>query len=635
MSEFTKISVIIPVYNAELYLHKCLDSILNQTLQDFEVIFVDDGSTDSSLNILNEYAKTDSRIIVLNQENQGQGNARNLGIANAKGEYIYFMDQDDWIDNNLFEKAYKKGKDFDADIVEVPFIYEFGSKSKISTLKFKMPDNKVFDYKINKNYLFGTSFAGWSRFVKRELIEKENIQFSKYRSLEDFIYTIKAKIYAKKIVSINKQNYHYKVRSDSDLNSKKYYKTESIKALHEVKQLLIDTDLYNKYKKDFTMLTILSLVDTYKCIPDENLNEFLQNSKLLLEKDYKKFLKYLERDNRSFFQRIFCLRNEFKGDNKQKILTIFNRDFIICENMQKSDKKKNWCFLNKDVPRILVHFHLYYHDQIDFYIEKFKNITDCDWDFFVTYVEENEESNKKILELKPDAKLILVENVGYDVWPFISVIKSVNLDEYDYVIKMHTKSQRNDILRFKHILRTGYWWRNELVNTLLKSKHRFRKVLRYFDNKNVGMVFSRLLLQNIKSLHKAYRDVLEDEVNNLDIKTKCRNWCAGTMFIARSDIFKFLQDNNITIEHFPKKMCTGAADSKAHIFEAIFGIEVVESGYEFKPISNGLYDTFCDFIKAEFQQPLQWLFCLTNIGNEKILTIMGIRIKICDIIPKN
>ena len=112
-----QISVIIPVYNVEQYLSKCLESIINQTLQDIEIICINDGSTDNSLQILEEYAQKDSRMIVINQENQGVGVARNKGLEIARGDYIWFVDSDDYVERNGLDYVYEKSKENNADIV--------------------------------------------------------------------------------------------------------------------------------------------------------------------------------------------------------------------------------------------------------------------------------------------------------------------------------------------------------------------------------------------------------------------------------------------------------------------------------------------------------------------------------------
>ena len=126
-----KFSVILPVYNVEKYLRECLESLVNQTLKDIEFICVNDGSTDSSLDILNEYAKKDSRFVIINQHNQGQGVARNNALAVAKGEYVAFVDPDDWVETNMFEELYLKFKETNVDVIQFNFKVCFEKSGEI------------------------------------------------------------------------------------------------------------------------------------------------------------------------------------------------------------------------------------------------------------------------------------------------------------------------------------------------------------------------------------------------------------------------------------------------------------------------------------------------------------------------
>ena len=112
-----KVSVIVPVFNVESYLNESLDSILNQTLKDIEIICINDGSTDNSLDILETYSKKDKRIKIISKENEGQGVARNVGLDNAQGEYISFVDSDDFIKRDMLEKLYNKAENNDLDLV--------------------------------------------------------------------------------------------------------------------------------------------------------------------------------------------------------------------------------------------------------------------------------------------------------------------------------------------------------------------------------------------------------------------------------------------------------------------------------------------------------------------------------------
>lgn len=128
------ISVIVPVYNTESYLKKCIESIINQTFRNIEIILVDDGSTDTSAEILADYALRDNRIIVIHQENQGLSAARNAGMRSAKGEYIMFVDSDDWIDANTCEKAISAARTSFADIVMWTYVREYQSSSRITEM---------------------------------------------------------------------------------------------------------------------------------------------------------------------------------------------------------------------------------------------------------------------------------------------------------------------------------------------------------------------------------------------------------------------------------------------------------------------------------------------------------------------
>lgn len=116
-----KVSVIVPVYNVENYLEYCLSGLLNQTLQDIEIICVNDGSTDNSINILQRYQQTDNRIKIITQSNSGQGTARNNAIDIANGEYIGFVDPDDYVSPQMFETLYNQAKAYNADLVEESF----------------------------------------------------------------------------------------------------------------------------------------------------------------------------------------------------------------------------------------------------------------------------------------------------------------------------------------------------------------------------------------------------------------------------------------------------------------------------------------------------------------------------------
>ena len=178
-----KVSVILPVYNVEKYLKECLDSILNQTLQEIEVICVDDGSTDRSLEILREYEKKDKRVIVLTQENKGAGAARNKGLAIAKGEYLSFLDSDDFFASGMLEEAYRRCVEKKAQIC-VYQVLRYNEKTKEtiydkgSFKKENAPRKDVFCYKDMPDHILD-SFQNWAwnKLISHELVKKYHIKF--------------------------------------------------------------------------------------------------------------------------------------------------------------------------------------------------------------------------------------------------------------------------------------------------------------------------------------------------------------------------------------------------------------------------------------------------------------------------
>ncbi|MDR1167965.1 MAG: glycosyltransferase [Heliobacteriaceae bacterium] len=213
-----KISVIIPVYNTGPYLRRCLDSVLNQTLQDIEIICINDGSTDSSLTVLKEYAAKDSRVRVINfAKNKGAAAARNAGIKAATGEYIGFIDSDDYVDLDFYEKLYERMLQTGADIV------------KGADLKLVHPNGRIEvdkqNVKIKQNKLnFWNQYT--SAIYRREFILKNEIEFPLGLLVgEDPVFAIKAAILADKVEVINYAQYYY-CRREGSLNSEVWHKTK-------------------------------------------------------------------------------------------------------------------------------------------------------------------------------------------------------------------------------------------------------------------------------------------------------------------------------------------------------------------------------------------------------------------------
>ena len=211
------ISIIIPVHNAEMFLHECLNSLISQTFKDFEIICINDGSTDSSPKILEEYAKKDSRFKVYNQENQGAGAARNKGVEFAQGKYIQFLDSDDYFAPTMLEEMFNKAQEFDTDITicsarkidEKGNIIESGNPLWPYN-RTKALLNKTFSWKDFPEDIFDLfNVIPWHKLYKKDLITQNNIKYQNLSSCNDITFSHIARLLAKKIVIFDRELINY------------------------------------------------------------------------------------------------------------------------------------------------------------------------------------------------------------------------------------------------------------------------------------------------------------------------------------------------------------------------------------------------------------------------------------------
>jgi glycosyltransferase involved in cell wall biosynthesis len=212
---YPKVSVIIPIYNVENFLSRCLKSVVDQTLKDIEIICVNDGSTDDSPKILKEFAAKDDRIIVVEQENKGQGAARNFAMDIARGEYIGFVDSDDWIELNFFEKLYDAAKKYNSDMACCGILRKYPS-SKIRE-KLVLKEEKLYRSTAEKYEITEAPRRcyAWNKIYKRSEIEAHKIRFLEGAYFEDISFTIRALYFLKTLVTVPGTVYCYRVNYKS------------------------------------------------------------------------------------------------------------------------------------------------------------------------------------------------------------------------------------------------------------------------------------------------------------------------------------------------------------------------------------------------------------------------------------
>ena len=271
---------------------------------------------------------------------------------------------------------------------------------------------------------------------------------------------------------------------------------------------------------------------------------------------------------------------------------------------------------------LLVHLHVYYHDQVDYFIEKLGNITCVEWDLIVTYSRWDDESAEKFRVFKPEVRFMKVDNFGYDIWPFIKVIKSIRLEEYKYIVKLHTKRSVGR-MQFAGKSLKGFGWRNALVDGILYSKDYFRSLIDIFEkDKTVGMI-SNLYTHCDKD---PYEEFARKELSRLNLYKLERNICYGTMFIARSEVLKILQSDLIGEDSFKENAVSGSTFGPSHLYERIFSHLSVNYGYR----HLGLIPEGKGYLKRKLikgvEPVVKFLFCLERKGPErrKFIRILGI-----------
>ena len=308
------ISVIVPVYNVEKYLSKCLESIINQTYQNLEIICVDDGSTDSSPKILEEYAKKDTRIKILSQTNSGQGVTRNLAINLAKGEYIMFVDSDDWLSLNACEVLLNKISLTNSDFVIFgAYLFDDNKNCEridspywsVDEYREILKRKEVFDYKDVKDIIF-KRFSPWNKFYNASFLKANNIKFDEKLEFEDVIFHMKSFLFADRITYCQDCLYNYRLFHSSSC-----------------------TERFRKGKECFDIIEVVGVVE-----------KFLNAKNAFVELE-SPFLKWKIETYIYYYNNIFPSKKLIKNKFKNIILAEFKQ-------IEKKYKENYICYILND-----------------------------------------------------------------------------------------------------------------------------------------------------------------------------------------------------------------------------------------------------------------------------------------------
>ena len=241
-----KVSVIVPFYNVEKYIEKCLETLVNQTLDDIEIILVNDGSKDKTVDIVKKYKEMYSnKIVYLEKENGGLSDARNYAIPYARGEYIAFLDSDDYVETNMYKEMYEIAQKENSDMVECNFIWEYPNKTRIDIGTTYNNKHEIIE-KIR--------VVAWNKLIKREILEKSKVQFPKGYRYEDVEFTYKLIPFLEKVSFCKTPMVHYVQREGSISNVQNKRNAEIFDVMEHVMDYYKENNLYEEYYQELEYL---------------------------------------------------------------------------------------------------------------------------------------------------------------------------------------------------------------------------------------------------------------------------------------------------------------------------------------------------------------------------------------------
>ena len=257
------VSAIFPLYNSQKYIQKSLNSISKDLSKNTEIICIDDGSTDNSLKILQQHALNDSRIKILKQNNQGAAAARNLGLSHANGEYVIFLDSDDYFATDLIEQSVAKAEKFDADIVifkAEAFDDVTGQTSALNDRISKLPEyqQKVFSYKDIPEDIFNSFLtAPWNKLYRKSFLDEHGFKFQNIKRTNDLLFVCQTLVAAKRIILLDKVLVHYRTGITKNLQSgNAETPLDFYKALIALKEYLDKEHLFGTVAKSYYKLVL-------------------------------------------------------------------------------------------------------------------------------------------------------------------------------------------------------------------------------------------------------------------------------------------------------------------------------------------------------------------------------------------
>ena len=330
--ENLKFSVILPVYNVAPFLEECLQSLINQSYSNLEILCVNDGSPDNSLEILQKYAALDARIKVFDRENQGSGRSRNFGIEQSSGDYLSFIDPDDWIDRDMYKKLYDFIVEKSPDVVEFFYKNYYDATGEVSSGRhvqaiadrcgIDMSVRDSYSWRDCKNVLCKFQSPCWNKVYKRSFILENKIEFSDHPTGQDIAFWHGVLFFAEKIDILHGDLYFYRIRQGSAVTSlKKKNLIYLFDQIDRTAATLERAGVRQELQKEFVAYRMRLVYDADKKSAPEYRDAIARQAKKYLSTgDYFKF--QLKKNINRFCRTVFNFQKHFGGGRKTRITVL-------------------------------------------------------------------------------------------------------------------------------------------------------------------------------------------------------------------------------------------------------------------------------------------------------------------------
>ena len=595
-----KLSVIIPVYNVEKYLRECLESVVNQTLQDIEIICVNDGSTDSSALILDEYARNDNRIKVYTQENQGQGAARNMALELAQGDYIAFVDSDDWLEVSALEELYKFITEKGAEAVVFDFVECSEQTGKKKFENFARKTKKHYHYDLLKkgcfswrdlkgHCLLNLTDAAWHKIYSREFLIKNGIRFGIGRNNEDDIFSQKVLFCADKIYYLGRYLYNYRARMNSSVERFGLERIEIFKALRQTYEFLNNRGLLDELSNEFFEYKIREIANAYKYIPQVQQDIYMQEAeKYLTDTEYLN-LKQKIKNNNSLLENIFSVKNVRQDNRIHKVITLCGKQYYC--NLSKiynniKDKTEKIVNISTYGEHIIFQFLVFkFKIKPGFLPQKYKE--------FISYNTKPKtiliiEFNHCHMETIPGYSRYLVQ-LGYNVCVLtrfytggvFSLIKDKSIKVFECNPVTFDKIYEDaDFSKFERIIynsRGIYFRKNDVNNT------NYNDIFEYFSKIKQGKKKNIYVQHHIEKMNRNSQDkyiILANPKKEAFLEPLVVNphYFGKITQMPRNKIVSFISIGELSSERRNVKLLTDAVENLVKLGYTYFKINIIGGG---------------------------------------------------------